>query len=100
MRRIKELYERLPKWLKNKYIFTALCFAIWMLFFDSNNWLTHLKLNREIRELDEAKVHFSEEMVKDKELLEELDDDPEKIEKYAREKFLMKRKDEEVYIIK
>ncbi|MFT7114052.1 MAG: cell division protein DivIC [Candidatus Azotimanducaceae bacterium] len=70
-----------------------------MLFFDSNNWLTHLDINREVRELDEAKTHFQEDMEADKKALEELSDDPEKIEKYAREKFLMKRKQEDVYII-
>ena len=100
MKRIKDIYESLPNWLKNKYILTAIGFSIWMLFFDTNNLFTHIKLNKEVRELKEAKSHFSEEMEKDQKLLEELEDEPEKIEKYAREKFLMKRKDEEVYIIK
>ena len=99
MKKLIETYKNLPPWLRNKYVLTGLVFSIWMLFFDSNSWLTHRDLNSEIKELEEAKHKYSAEMEKDAKELNELKEDPGSMERLAREKYFMKKKEEEIFII-
>jgi cell division protein FtsB len=83
----------------NRYILVFLVFAVWMLFFDTNSWLTHQKLNNEISEVENNINYYKSEIKKDKKTLQQLKDSVE-IEKYAREQYFMKRENEDVFIIK
>ena len=70
-----------------------------MLFFDSNDLYNQLKLTGKKRNLEGQKVYYSnkiEEVQKDR---EELFSDPELLEKFARERYLMKKPTEDIYII-
>ncbi|MGO2102997.1 MAG: FtsB family cell division protein [Psychroflexus halocasei] len=92
---------RQNKWFKilsNTYVLLGLIFLIWMLFLDTNSWLTHRELNAEIEELKNNKAYYLKETQKDKKTLGTLNDSIE-IERFARETYFMKRKNEEVYII-
>jgi cell division protein FtsB len=73
-------------------------FAIWMLFFDSNSWFIHNELNNDIEALEEEKKFYKKEIEKDKKEIKKLSSD-EGLEKYGREKYRMKKKDEEIYLI-
>ncbi|PZD78273.1 septum formation initiator family protein [Mesonia sp. K7] len=89
------------KWFKfftNKYILVLLVFGVWMLFLDSNSWLVHNELDQEINELENNKKYYRTEIKRDQQVLESLNDSN-KLEKYAREKYYMKRENEDVYII-
>lgn len=55
--------------------------------------------SRELQELQKSKSYFTQEIAKEKKSLEELKTDPTAIEKYAREKYLMKRDNEDLFII-
>lgn len=68
-----------------------------MLFLDSNTWLI-LKLNKEISKTEKSIDYYKTELEKDEQLLEELKD-PEALESYAREKFFMKKENEDIFII-
>ena len=68
------------------------------LFFDVNSFLSHYQLNSEINELKEQKKNLEIEIEKDKKLIEYLKD-MDNYEAFAREKYFMKKKDEEIYII-
>ena len=95
----KELKEK--KWFKvftNTYILVLTIFVIWMLFFDTNSFLIHRELQKEINKLEEQKDFLKKEIEKDKKLLNELND-PKALEKYAREKYYMKKENEEVFLI-
>ncbi len=83
----------------NRYILVFLIFAVWMLFFDTNSWLNHLKLNQEISEMENNINYYKSEIKKDKKTLQQLNDSVE-IEKFAREQYFMKRENEDVFIIK
>jgi len=87
------------KIMTNRYIFVLLVFAVWMLFFDTNSWLTHQKLDEEISEMESNINYYQSEIKKDKKTIRTLNDSVE-IEKYARETYYMKRENEDVFIIK
>jgi len=84
----------------NKYLFVFIIFFIWMLFLDTNSWLKHRELSKSIEKLEDRIEYYENEILKDRKALEELKNDPEKLEKYARERFLMKKKNEDLYILK
>lgn len=73
-------------------------FAVWMLFFDANSYLIHRELNKEMDALEAEKEYYKNEIEKDKKAIQELSTD-EGIEKLAREKYYMKKENEEIYII-
>ena len=84
--------------LTNIYILVLTVFVVWMLFFDTNSLLIHMELRREIDKLEKQKEFLQEEIQKDKEVRDRLSD-PEELEKFAREQYYLKKKDEEIYII-
>jgi cell division protein FtsB len=86
------------RFISNRYILTILIFGIWMLFIDANSYLTHRKINQEIKTLKTNKAHYQKEIDQDKAAINNLKD-PEKLEKFAREEYRMKRENEEIYII-
>lgn len=91
--------SKIPPVLRNKYSITLLLFLIWLLFFDQNNLIDRYGMHREIRELEENRLYFLEQIEKDSTRLHELTTDQENLEKYAREQYYMKKKDEDVFVI-
>ena len=69
-----------------------------MLFFDTNSLLIHLELKKEINKLEKQKEFLQEEITKDKEIIDKLSD-PKELEKFAREQYYLKKKNEEIYLI-
>lgn len=95
----KEFKEyKLVRFLSNRYIMIILLFLIWMLFFDENSYLNHKDLDREVDKLERTIEFYDTEAEKDKRLIKNLKD-PDSLEKFAREEYRMKRKDEDIYII-
>lgn len=90
--------KRWFKILSNKYLLILILFSIWMLFFDSNSWLVHRELNEEIDKLKSNEEYYNNEIQGDASIINQLKDD-DGLEKYAREKYFMKRKNEEIYLI-
>ena len=86
--------------LKNKYILTSILFAIWVLVFDQNNLLDRKKYVNEYKQLLKDKEYYLQKIEEDKKKLEELQTNNENLEKFAREQYLMKKDDEEIFIIK
>ncbi|MFP2994493.1 septum formation initiator family protein [Spongiivirga sp. MCCC 1A20706] len=98
-RKLRDLKEnKYFKFFSNRYILVLLIFSIWMLFFDANSFLNHRKLNKEIKGLKQNKAYYQTEITK--ETQEKIDlSDPRKMEKFAREEYWMKKKDEEIILI-
>lgn len=86
------------KFLSNKYVWVLLFFVVWMLFLDNYSYFDHRVLNNEIEELEDNAEYYKEEIKKDKEQIKQLKN-PTQIEKYAREKYFMKKDSEDIYII-
>ena len=93
------IFDEMKKLLKNKYILTLLIFGIWMIFFDQNSYLSQRKINKELNQLEARKKVY----INQNELLkfqrENLLGSFDNLEKLAREKYLMKRDDEDVYLV-
>ena len=88
------------KQLKNKYILTACFFAVWMLFFDTRDVITtHFRQRGELNRLQESKAYYQQEIDKTRKELEQLRSDPKVLEKYAREKYRMKKDNEDLFVI-
>jgi cell division protein DivIC len=90
----------IPRLLKNKYILTAGTFAVWMLFFDNRDVIsTHFKQRSELKRLEHSRAWYQQEINLTKDELEQLRSNPGVLEKYAREKYRMKRDDEDLFVI-
>lgn len=89
------------KWfgiLTNMYVLVLTAFVIWMVFFDTNSLLIHLELKKEIEKLEKQQEFLKEKIAEDKVIIERLSD-PEELEKFARERYYLKKKNEEIYLI-
>ena len=96
-----ESVPKTNKWLpylKNKYVWVLLFFCVWMLFLDNYSQLEHRVLNKEINELETNKKYYQDEIRKDQNQINALKD-PNQVEKYAREKYFMKKQNEDIYVI-
>lgn len=90
--------KRFLKPFKNVVFVISLVFAIWMLFFDTNSWFIHNELNNDIKALENEREYYKNEIEKDKKEIKKLSNDK-GVEKYGREKYHMKKENEEIYII-
>lgn len=96
---LKKIQEhKYLKYFTNRYILTLTVFIIWMLFFDVNSYVNQRKYDKEIEELRSAIEFYEKEIEKNKRMIETLKD-PEQLEKYAREKYRIKKEDEVLYLI-
>ena len=86
------------KIVSNLYILISVIFFIWIFFIDSNSILVNIKLNKEISELKERKDILENQIQMDKKIISNLQN-PDSLEKYAREKLYMKKENEEIFII-
>lgn len=88
----------LPK-LRNKFFLTALIFALWMLIFDSNNWIEMFATRQRIKSLEEEKEYYLKKIEEDRKKIKELRTSPLNLEKFAREQYLMKKPNEDIFIV-
>ena len=93
------MLSRLPKAFRNFYVITGLIFLMWMVFLDSNDFLSRFKLSSKLRSLENEKEYYEEKIKEVEKDREELFGDRESLEKFAREKYLMKKENEDVFII-
>jgi len=98
MKNAKSLLKILLSKLKSPFILLCFLFVLWMLFLDSNSYLSHRNLSHKIEQLEKDQVYYRAEIRKDSIALHELSS-PEGLEKYAREKYHMKKENEEIFLI-
>lgn len=89
----------IPSFIKNKYALTAIVFLVWITFFDQNKLLTQFQYRMELNKLEEEKEFYQDEIKIIQEDLKELKTNPQTLEKFAREKYLMKKDNEELFVI-
>jgi cell division protein FtsB len=97
---LKNTIQKKP-WLKiisNKYLLILLLFGTWMLFLDNYSYMDQRVLNKQIDELQDNKKYYQDEIRKDKENIKLLKNQ-DQVEKYAREKYYMKKDSEDIYIV-
>jgi len=94
-----KLLTQLPAWLRSKFFLVFTAFTVWMLFFDERDVFTMRHHRQELRELQQSKKYYTDQINREKTELENLKNNPATLEKYAREKYYMKRDNEDLYLI-
>ena len=95
-----KILSGLPAWLRNKYFLSTLTFLGFLLFFDDRDLVTNYQHNKQLKELEKSAEYYRQEIEKTRTELNQLRTDAATLEKYAREKYFMKRDNEDVYLIK
>lgn len=83
----------------NKYLITGIAFAIWMMFFDRNDLPSQIRRSSELYKMKQNQKNMALLIANTEKELQLLKTNPETLEKYAREKFLMKKDNEDLYIV-
>ena len=91
--------KKLVSLLKNKFFISSLAFLVWMTFFDRNDMISQLDYRSQVNKLKAEKEFYNKEIAQVEKDLTELTTDQKKLEKFAREKYLMKKDNEDVFVI-
>lgn len=86
-------------YLRNKYFTATMLFLVWICFFDRNDIISEAKLVYKINKLKTERTYYQQQTDLANQELKELQTDPASLEKFAREKYLMKKDNEDVYVI-
>ena len=90
----------LPRWLTNKYLVAGTAFLVFLVFFDDRDLISNFRHQRELKQLEQSKAHYQAEIAKTQQELKQLQTDAALLEKYAREKYLMKRDNEDLFLVR
>jgi len=91
--------KRWKSWFKNYYFIAGLGFVAWLLFFDANDLYTQVRQTSKLNKLKAEKDYYTEKIIEVKADREELLSNDEMLEKFAREKYLMKKPTEDLYVV-
>lgn len=94
------IFYRLLSILRNKYIIVLTAFVIWMAFFDVKDWGLISERVQKLKDLKASEQHLTQEIKDTKTELSQLKTNAQTIEKYAREKFYMKKDNEDLFIVR
>lgn len=90
----------LPSWVINKYLLAGAAFLVWVIFFAENDIPASFKRVETLNKLQQTEQHLTKQIADTRKDLDLLKTNPQTIEKYARENYLMKKDNEELFIIK
>jgi len=93
------MLNRIPKRFRNFYFIVGAFFVLWMLFLDNNDVMSRIRLSRKLNSLESEKEYYQEKIKEVEKDRDELFGDKESIEKFAREKYLMKKETEDIFIV-
>ncbi|WP_338042692.1 FtsB family cell division protein [Mucilaginibacter straminoryzae] len=91
--------KRLLDLLRNKYFLVTVAFAIWMIFFDKNDIYSQYQYHQQLSKLKQERDFYQKETAQVAKDLDELTSNKAKLEKFAREKYLMKKDNEDIFVI-
>jgi cell division protein DivIC len=94
------MFKKLPPAFRNFYVVTGLCFLVWMTFLDSNDLISRFGLSSKLSNLEDEKTYYLEKIAEVEKDRKELMTNRELLEKFAREKYLMRKETEDVFIIR
>jgi len=92
--------RKITKRVRFEIIFTSVLFLLWLLFFDSDNFIKQREDQHKLDQLTEQRDYLKQKIKADKQKIEELKTDNKNLEKFAREEFLMKKENEDIFIIR
>lgn len=93
------ILEKLPPILKNKYLLSIAGFLVWMVFFDDRDFITNYRYHQELRLLEKSRDFYTQQIQDTRKELDQLKNQPATLEKYAREKYRMKKDNEDLFVV-
>lgn len=96
--RAKRALSKIGRFLSNKFFIAIVAFLGVMFFLDKNDLITTMERKKELQNLEESREHYKKELVELQKIKANLENDPAVIEKLAREKYLMKRDNEDIFL--
>ena len=96
---MKQFWSTIWPYLKNKYVLTFAGFILWLTFFSQYNLMERTRLVRNLKDLEQEKEYYIEQIKRDSARLQQLTTGTEALEKYAREQYYMKRPNEDIFIV-
>ena len=96
---MKKIRPLIIKILRNYFVMATLIFLVWVTFFDDNNLISQYQQRRELNLLLRQKKYLTDEIKKNKDTYRSLTTDVKFLQRFAREKYLMKRPNEDIYLI-
>jgi len=95
-----KILSAIPSWIKNKYFLTTFGFVVWIFFFDDRDFITtQFRHREELKKLEQSKTYYQQQIATTRSELDKLKSNPATIERYAREKYLMKRDNEDLFVL-
>jgi cell division protein DivIC len=93
------MLKKLPPAFRNFYVVGSVIFLVWMIALDSNNLIARYQLGSKLSALEDEKDYYEQKIQEVQKDHDELFGDKESIEKFAREKYLMKKESEDIFVI-
>ena len=97
--KLKNFWFAILPLLKNKFTLTLIIFFGWVILFDQNNLIQRSKILNELHQLEKDKLYYIQKIKDDSQKLNELKTNARNLEKFAREQYLMKKENEDIFII-
>lgn len=95
----KETSRNLFQRFANKYTIVGLLFVVWIALFDKYSFIDQLQLRAKISQMEKEKKYYQKKIEEDKRKKDELLGNRDNLEKFAREQHLMKKENEDIFII-
>ena len=93
------LQNKIPPIFRNVFFLSSTAFVVWMLFLDENNAFTQYRLYQQWKKIEAEKLFYQNEAAKAEAQYYAVTDDQRYVERLAREKYLMKKDNEDLFII-
>ena len=86
-------------YIRNRYLIAFVSLAVWLIFFDRNDLISQYRMGKKVKGLESEKQYFTGEILKNQQDLKDLRTNQKSLEKFAREKYLMKRDNEDIFVL-
>jgi len=93
------MFRKIFSVVANKYLLTVIGLAVWLTFFDRNDIFTQYDLKQQVLKLEKERNYYLQQIIDNNQAIDELHTNQKSIEKFARETYLMKRDNEDVFVI-
>ncbi|HXU28485.1 MAG TPA: septum formation initiator family protein [Bacteroidia bacterium] len=93
------MFKKIFSVVTNKYLLTMVGLVVWLTFFDRNDIFTQYDLRQQVLKLEKERNYYLQEIIANNQAIEELHTNQKSLEKFARETYLMKRDNEDIFVI-
>ena len=93
------MFKKIFSVITNKYLLTIIGLVVWLTFFDRNDIFTQYDLRQQVLKLEKERNYYLQEITANNQAIEELHTNQKSLEKFARETYLMKKDNEDIFVI-